>query len=138
MHARFLTAALLSVALGVTLAGCSRSKPPEKAADKTPAAGEVAPSDAAAAPATGDATAQTAEVQLAGTLGCGHCVFHVTSDCAACVKTASGDVYVIDGVQEGSDLWEKRLEGTQQIAVSGAVLGSDKVKHIAMTSFELK
>jgi hypothetical protein len=45
---------------------------------------------------------------------------------------------VIDGVPEGSDLWEKRLEEGHQITVAGSVLGTDKVKHVAMTSFEIK
>jgi hypothetical protein len=47
---------------------------------------------------------------------------------------------VIDGVPETSDLWAKRLEANQQIALTGTVLGNpdDKVKHVAMTSFELR
>ena len=53
---------------------------------------------------------------------------------------ATVDFDVLDGVGEGSELWEKRLEGTRQITVTGTVMGTDedKVKHLAMTSFELK
>jgi hypothetical protein len=115
--------------------GCSK-KPAEQTAAR-----DAKPS---AAPATGSTTTAEGttgtEVQLAGTLGCGHCVFHVTSECSPCVKTATGDVYVIDGVKEGSELWAKRLEDGVQIALSGSVLGAtdDNLKHVAMTSFEIK
>jgi len=124
--------------VAAALLGCAK-KPPETrgAASETPTVSSQAhsatSSGGAAAPAEG-------EVQLAGLLGCGHCVFHVTGECAACVKTAEGKLYVIDGVPEGSALWEGRLEEGHQIVVTGAVLGSteDKLQHIAMTSFELK
>lgn len=127
MQSRSLGYAILALATCAALAGCSRSQPP---AEETKPKTEVTPSS--------DPTPASGEVQLAGVLGCGHCSFHVTSDCAACIKTAGGEVYVLDGVQEGSDLWEKRLAGTQQISVTGAVLGTDKVKHVAMNSFEFR
>ena len=133
---------LLCTVLAAAL-GCSRKAPQaerattDNAAQTAPESSPAPHADASTAPI--DTTAGN-EVQLAGMLGCGHCVFHVTGECAACVKTASGDIYVIDGVQEGSDLWEKRLEEGRSITVTGAVLGAadDKLKHIAMTSFELK
>jgi len=128
MQSRSFFRAMLALATCTALAACNRSQPPAETAGKP-----VTES----APAT-DAAPAAGEVQLAGVLGCGHCSYHVTSDCAATIKTASGDVYVLDGVQEGSDLWEKRLAGTQQITVTGTVLGTDKVKHVAMNSFEFK
>ena len=128
MQSRSFRRAMLALATCAALAACNRSQPPPDKANKPIA--ETAPATDTA-PAAG-------EVQLAGVLGCGHCNYHVTSDCAATIKTASGDVYVLDGVQEGSDLWEKRLAGTQQITVTGTVLGSDKVKHVAMNTFEFK
>jgi len=128
MSSRSFFGAILALATCAALATCNRSQPPAEPAGKHTT--EAAP--------TPDATLAAGEVQLAGVLGCGHCNYHVTSDCAATIKTASGDVYVLDGVQEGSDLWEKRLAGTQQITVTGTVLGSDKVKHVAMNTFEFK
>ncbi len=111
--------------LGIAIAGCGK---------------KAATSDTAKTPKTDSGVATQApagEVQLAGTLGCGHCVFHATSDCAACVKTAAGEVYVIDGVSEQSPMWEKRLEEGHTITVAGMIVDGDP-KHIAMTSFELK
>jgi hypothetical protein len=117
-------ALLLAVAAGL---GCSK-KPPA----------EASPAAETAIPAAGDTTPAAGEVQLTGLLGCGHCTFHVASECTPCLKTGSGDVYVIDGVPEGTELWEKRLEEGHQITVTGTVLGTDAVKHIAMTSFEMR
>ena len=92
------------------------------------------------APATGgDAAAPAgAEIQLAGTLGCGHCVFSVTTECAACVKTASGEVYVLDGIDEKSPMWEKRLEEGHQLTGVGKLVGGEPLKHVALTSYDLK
>ena len=117
--------AVIVVAGAVAFAGCAK-KP--AASSET---GKARDSEPVATPAPGG------EIQLAGNLGCGHCVFHVTSECAACVKTAAGDVYVIDGIDDKSGLWEKRLEEGHTIAVNGKVVGGDP-KHIAMTSFDLK
>ena len=130
---------------GAALSGCSQKSPAERGAAQSPPAAETATPPAAARPegaaigSGGEGTA-AGEVQLAGVLGCGHCSFHVTPECAAVVKTANSQFYVLDGVGEGSELWEKRLEGTRQISVTGTVMGTDedKVKHLAMTSFELK
>jgi len=120
------TVALLG--LGIAAAGCG------KKAATSDTAKEAKSASGAATPAP------AGEVQLAGTLGCGHCVFHVTSECAACVKTASGEVYVIDGVNEQSPMWEKRMEDGHTITVAGTVVASNEgePKHIAMKSFELK
>jgi predicted small lipoprotein YifL len=131
-----------ALALCFVLAGCGQKSPGEQgqAAQATDHAAKPAPaaqSETTPAPASGEGAA-AGEVQLAGTLGCGHCAYHVTPECAAVVKTASGDFYVLDGVGESSELWEKRLEGTRQISVTGTVMGTDKVKHLAMTSFDLK
>jgi hypothetical protein len=122
-------------ALVLALAGCSK-KPnaepkanPGDAAHTTPVV-ETAPNAAPGGSAGAD------EIQLAGTLGCGHCNFHATSECAATVKTATGAVYVLDGVDEKSDLWQKRLEPGHTITVVGKVVGDEPVKHVAMTSFE--
>ena len=126
------------VALGVL--GCSQSDTANEPAAKseTPVPGDAgvqAPATPEAQPAA-DAV-MGAEVQLAGTLGCGHCNYHVTEDCAAVVRTANGDSYVLDGVDENSELWAKRLEPGHKITVSGKIVGIEPVKHVALTSFEL-
>lgn len=124
---------ILTTALCLVVAmGCSRKpSPDDEPVTQTP------PPAAATETASPNPTLAPGEVQLAGTLGCGHCNFHTTSDCAAAMKTANGDVYVLDGVTEGSPLWEGRTKGGP-ITVIGSVLEADGSKHIAMTSFEMK
>jgi hypothetical protein len=132
---------LAAVALTAALAalGCSRNDQTDHAGGSgqapAPTSGE------AAAPATPEGqpadAVMGAEVQVAGVLGCGHCNYHVTADCAAVVRTANGDTYVLDGVDETSDLWAKRMEPNHKITVSGKIVGVEPVKHVAMTSFEL-
>lgn len=129
--------------VSAALSGCSQKSPAERGAAQSPPAAQTATPPPAAEPegaavSPGAEGAAPGEVQLAGVLGCGHCSYHVTPECAAVVKTAGGDFYVLDGVGEGSELWEKRLEGTRQISVTGTVMGTEKVKHLAMTSFDLK
>ena len=134
--------ALLLLVCAWAWSGCSKQ---ESAQHESGQATEThGGSTDAEAPPSGTTTAQPGEagttggeVQLAGTLGCGHCTYHVTPDCSPCVKTAAGDVYVIDGVAEGSELMEKRFDGLE-IAVVGTVIGSEDPKHVAMTSFEWK
>jgi hypothetical protein len=124
-----------AIAALVLAGGCGRS---DQTAHKD---GGEGPGAAQPAPAPADAgagrVAVGSEVQFAGTLGCGHCSFHVTNECAAVVKTASGEVYVLDGVDESSPLWEKRLETGHTITVAGKLAGVEPVKHVTMTSFEL-
>lgn len=127
---------IAALTLAGLLAGCQGKGSAEKAGHEQ----SPAPVAETQAPAPGaDATAPVgAEIQLAGTLGCGHCSYSVTSECAAAVKTASGDIYVLDGIDEKSEVWEKRLAGTQQIAVVGKMVGGEPTKHVALTSYELK
>jgi hypothetical protein len=92
------------------------------------------PSDAAVAPATG--TTAQAEVQLAGTgLRSLRLSRHVG---LRGVRQDGVRRRVRAGRRAGgSDLWETPRRRAA-ISVTGAVLGTDKVKHLAMTSFELK
>jgi hypothetical protein len=122
-------------ALVFAMAGCSKKPSAEPEAKPGDAAHTTPAVETTPSPAAGGG-AGVGEIQLAGTLGCGHCNFHATSECAATVKTASGDVYVLDGVDEKSDLWQKRLEPGHTITVVGKVVGDEAVKHVAMTSFE--
>ena len=133
--------ALVLLAGALASAGCSKKEPAEHGAG--PASGTQNKSQAAEPQAPGTTTAQQGEaasgdaVTLAGTLGCGHCTYHVTPECSPCIKTAAGAVYVIDGAGEGSELMEKRFD-TLEVAVVGTVTGSEEPKHITMTSYTIK
>lgn len=131
---------LVRLSLFVVLAaafGCSGGGEKEHAADTAHDATH-APATPAPEPAPAADAAAGAEVSLAGTLGCGHCTFKTTSDCAAAVKTAEGEVYILDGVAEGSELWTARETGGEIALVGSVSEAEDHLKHVALTSFELK
>jgi hypothetical protein len=59
------------------------------------------------------------EVTVVGTLGCGHCTYHVGDSCSAAIQTAEGAVYILD-VAEESDWFKDRYSGTQ-LEVTGKI-----------------
>jgi hypothetical protein len=77
------------------------------------------------------------EVVLTGTLACGHCTFHKTPACAAGLQTADGKMYILDGVAEGSELFEER-NSEKQVKVVGT-LGEmkDQMQHVMVESYEM-
>jgi hypothetical protein len=120
---------ILTMGMILVLAGCSGSSQEEGTASD----------DAATAETHGTvATTETAgeTVTLAGTTGCGHCNFHIGDGCAAAMKTADGTIYIIDGVDHGSDLFTKRME-EKPVTVVGTVSEIDGVQHVDLTSYEL-
>ena len=81
-----------------------------------------------------DTTQTPASVELKGTLGCGHCMFHKTSSCAAAFKTADGKIYVIDNATPA--VMNARDDGGT-INVTGTVTEKDGVLHVKATKQEL-
>ena len=51
-----------------------------------------------------------------GTIGCGHCTYHVTDECAPCLKTADGTVYVIESKKDHDQLMGDRFSGKDELA----------------------
>lgn len=117
-----LVAGLCALVLAVALAGCGGTGSDQAKVEKKTAE----PAAAAGTPVT-----------LAGTLGCGHCNYEKTAECAAAIQTANGDVYVIDGVTVPSPLWSAR-EARKQAQITGTVAKSeDGLMHLALTSYQL-
>lgn len=121
--------------LAVCLVGCQgggeqQATTEETASTETQGSHETAP----AAQVTEGET-----VTLTGTVGCGHCTFGTTDHCMAAIKVASGDIYVIDGVEEDSELWKERVEGTKQAEVTGTIEKSetDGLMHVSMSSYKI-
>ena len=50
------------------------------------------------------------EVTVTGTLGCGHCNYHVGTSCSAAIQTADGVIYVLD-VPQDSEWFQNRYDG---------------------------
>ena len=72
-------------------------------------------------------------ILLVGALGCGHCAYHVTNECAPALKTADGTIYVLESETEQDKLMGDRFSG-KEITVSGTVKKVDGqlVLHTAM------
>ena len=134
-----LVSGLCALMLALALAGCGGTGSDQATAEKKTA--EPAQTSEPAQTATREAApaAQTAgtPTTLAGTLGCGHCNYEKTAECAAAIQTAGGEVYVIDGVTVPSPLWSAR-EARKQAQITGTVAkGEDGLMHLAMTSYQL-
>jgi len=132
---------IASVLLIFAWAGCSKNAPGEhqEAASQTHGDAHSGQTDASQTTTADEsqASASGTEVNLAGTLGCGHCNYHVATECAAALKTASGDVYLIDNVDKDSELFQKRYDGIQ-VTVNGNVSEMNDVMHISMSSYTIQ
>jgi hypothetical protein len=129
------------LALAITVAGCAQpggEKHNESQAGGQPAAhGEAPAAEAAATKTDAPAMVEGTQVTLAGTTGCAHCSFQTARDCASAVKIASGDVIVLDGVAQDSELWKDR-ETPRNIQLTGTVVPSqDGLKHVKLESYQL-
>jgi len=129
---------LCALIFTLAIAGCGGSgtdqAKTQEQADQTAATAETAPGTTE----TASATASGTPVTLTGTTGCGHCTFGVVKECAAAMKTASGEIYLIDGVVPDSDLWKVR-EDSKNIQLTGSVWTSqpDGLAHVKMESYQL-
>jgi hypothetical protein len=125
--------------LTFAIAGCggagSEQDKMEEQAEQTPGTAE-APATTAEAPAA--ATATGMPVTLTGTTGCGHCTFGVATECVSAIKTATGEIYVIDGVAPDSDLFKSREE-IKNIQLTGTVWKPEPtgVAHVKIESYQL-
>ncbi len=84
---------------------------------------------------TDDAEMPADAVTLVGTTGCGHCSFGIGKACAAAMKTADGTIYVLDGVDAESDLFQHRMDG-KSLTVVGVVTEGDP-EHVDVKSYRI-
>ena len=75
-------------------------------------------------------------VTLVGTSGCGHCNFHKGESCSAAMKTADGNIYILDGVDHDSEMFQKRMDGIQ-VKVTGVVAERAGDNHVTVHSLEM-
>lgn len=131
---RILLIALLAV---FALAACSSGGSDSASDQATPA------QDATESHDTGHAEAElaaapvmTGEVEIAGTLGCGHCTHGVGEGCSAAVQTADGAIYILEDMGAGDDPFEKRFDG-QTITVRGESVERDGIGYVKVAGFDL-
>jgi hypothetical protein len=121
-------AVLLSLAL--LSGGCS-----SKETSSNEVTTETERAETAAVPATQTAPAE-GEITLTGNMGCGNCTFKTGDECTAAIKTADGVVYLLDGVEEESELFTERKSG-KEIRVVGVPREEEGVRYLAVKSYEM-
>lgn len=80
---------------------------------------------------------ELASVNLEGTIGCGHCSFHVTEECALGFEDADGEIYMIEAGDRQEELMEKRIDQPSAF-ITGRVGEVDGQKVIYTDSVELR
>lgn len=85
----------------------------------------VAAARKAVAETEGRQLEEGSEITVVGTLGCGHCTYHVGENCSAAIQTMAGMVFILD-VAEESEWFQNRFDGAE-LEVTGKVRhkGSD-------------
>jgi hypothetical protein len=82
------------------------------------------------------ASVQTGEIEIEGTLSCGHCNHSIGESCSAAVQTADGAIYILEGFGEGDEPFDKRYGG-ETIKVTGMSEERDGVGYVKVETFEL-
>lgn len=127
----------LVLAVGCQSGSTNQPTAAETTQDAANDTGSMADAGEVAEAASSDLSSVGAEVQLAGTLGCGHCSFSKGDRCSAAVQTADGDIVVLD-VADDHELYAERFSG-RAVTVDGAVAkrADDGTPHVEVTSYEL-
>lgn len=128
---------IFSLVALLALAACSsggNDQTAEPAADQA-AEATTTPAETDAAGTT-TAEVRTGEIEIAGTLGCGHCTHSIGENCSAAVQTADGAVYILEGLAEGDEPYDDRFSG-KTITVRGGAVERDGVGYVTVTSFEM-
>lgn len=129
---RMLTISLVAL---LALAACSsgsQDQAAEPAANQaTEATTPTTETTDMAAPAV-----MTGEIEIAGTLGCGHCTHSIGESCSAAVQTADGAIYILEGVAAGDELFEDRYSG-KTVTVRGTAVERDGVGYVTVAGFDL-
>lgn len=73
------------------------------------------------------------EIELSGTMGCGHCNYQVGNSCSAALQTADGTIVIIDGVSHDDDLYKNRFD-QDEVSFKGVVSYDGDQAHFKMTS----
>ncbi len=132
---------LISLLALFALAACSSggSDTATQDAAQTPATTEAATEAATPAAETTEiavASVKTGEIEIVGTVGCGHCTHSIGEGCSAAVQTADGAIYILEDVDEGDEPFEQRFDG-KSITVRGVSVERDGIGYITVAGFEL-
>jgi hypothetical protein len=80
---------------------------------------------------------ELASATLEGKLGCGHCTFEAKDECSLAMKTADGEVYMIEAGERQDELMDKRYD-EPEVKIAGRVGEVEGQKVIYTDSVELE
>ena len=127
---------LISLLALFALAACSTggSDTATQEAAQTPADTETAtPAETTEIAA---ASVQTGEIEIVGTVGCGHCTHSIGEGCSAAVQTADGAVYILEDLVAGDEPFEQRFDGKSS-TVRGVSVERDGIGYVTVAGIEL-
>lgn len=125
---------LMLALVSLVVLGCGGE---QQASDQPKTSNETQTPPAASDPSSAvSSTSEGAEMTVAGTLGCGHCTYHVGDACSAALKTADGKLYILD-VDQDSELFTERLSGNQVVVTGRSHDHEGEAVHFAVGSYEL-
>ena len=80
---------------------------------------------------------ELASVSLEGTIGCGHCSFHVKEECTLAFKAADGEIYIVEAGDRQDELMDIRIDEPAAL-LAGRIGEVDGQKVIYTDSVELR
>jgi hypothetical protein len=126
--------AVLSVAL---ITGCGSAEKETETAEAESAAETAADPHAGHDHGSDDGEKAEMASSVEGTLGCGHCNYSVADHCCPAVKTASGDVFIVDAEGEaGEQLMAARLD-QPKVSITGSVEMQNGLKIIHVDTYQM-
>lgn len=128
--------AVLGLSLGL-VAGCGQTDSADEG-DTAQATNEMTESTDGHEGHDHGTPAENASVTLSGNLGCGHCTFHATDACAVAMKTADGEIVLIEAADgtEHEELMSHRMD-EPEVRITGTVREVDGRKVIYADEYEL-
>ncbi len=139
---KFWMIAVVGAAGMALIAGCGQGEKQDTAAGDRAAVEQAAGDAGDGAVAGGRAVpvpegTEAVSATFEGTIGCGHCTYHTTPECALAMKTGDGTVYVIENDPEHEAHMGERFSG-KPITVVGTAGEKDGMNVIYAEKVELK
>ena len=133
MHRYLLTILVAGGVLGLLL-GCGGSA--EKA-DQAETQAESTPAETQTADTRTPASTEMAQATVQGKLGCGHCTYDAINTCSLALKTADGEIMLIEAGDRQEELMAVRYD-QPEVKIDGRVTEVEGMKVIYTDSVLLQ
>lgn len=148
MRGRWTAPAVAAILVAGCIWGCGRTGAEQEAGTAAreeaavPAADDAAvaaqPARIPVPEATGSqAVEATAQVDVEGKLGCGHCNYHVKDSCCLAMQATDGTVYLLEAEERQDELMDARLD-QPAVKVTGRMAEVDGHKVIYTDTVEMR